>query len=210
VTGGPDPTFNGGIFDAFVAKVNAAGTALIYAGYIGGAEIDFGVGIAVDSAGNAYVTGVTTSSEATFPVTGGPDLTFDGFVDAFVVKIAEVPAAAPPSGKVTGGGQITVSGGRGSFGFNAKQDGGTASGHLNYLNHATRPHLNCTVTAVTELTATTAKFSGTCSPNSAAASFTAEVEDNGEPGKNRDRLTITYGSNTEGGTIRSGNLQMHK
>ncbi len=77
VTGGPDLTYNGG-YDAFVAKVNGAGTALLYAGYIGGASGDEGYGIAVDGAGNAYVTGRTASDQATFPVLGGPDLTFNG------------------------------------------------------------------------------------------------------------------------------------
>lgn len=109
---------------------------------------------------------------------------------------------------MTGGGQVNVTGGRGSFGFNAKRDGGTASGHLNYLNHATGAHLDCTVTTVTELTTTTAKFSGTCSSNSAANSFMAQVEDSAEPGKNVDKFTITYGSNTEGGTISRGNIQV--
>jgi hypothetical protein len=189
-----------------VAKVNAAGTGLVYAGYIGGAGDDAGAGIAVDSAGSAYVTGVTNSPATTFPVVEGPDLSFNGGTfDAFVARIAE----AGPSGKVTGGGQITVTGRRSSFGFNAKQDGGTASGHVNYLNHATRAHLDCAVTAVTELTATTAKFSGTCS-NSAAASFTAEVEDNREPGKNADRFTIMYGGNTDDDTVSSGNIRIHK
>ena len=93
VAGGPDLTFNG-VSDAFVAKVNAAGTALDYAGYIGGAARDRGNGIAVDSAGNAYVIGRTASSEATFPVTAGPDLTFNGGIDAFVAKIAEVTLSA--------------------------------------------------------------------------------------------------------------------
>ena len=73
-----------------------------------------------------------------------------------------------------------MTGGRGTFGFNAKPDAGIPSGHLNYMNHFTGAHLDCTVTAVTELTTTTAKFSGTCSPNSAASSFMAEVEDNAE------------------------------
>ena len=77
VTVGPDLTFNGG-GDAFVAKVNAAGTALVYCGYIGGSGDDYGYGIAVDSSGNAYVTGFTKSNEATFPVTVGPDLTYNG------------------------------------------------------------------------------------------------------------------------------------
>ena len=72
VTVGPDLTHNGGDYDAFVAKVNAAGTALVYCGYIGGSGQDHGNGIAVDGAGNAYVTGNTASTEATFPVTVGP------------------------------------------------------------------------------------------------------------------------------------------
>jgi Bacterial Ig-like domain (group 1)/Beta-propeller repeat len=79
----------------FVAKVNAAGTGLLYAGYIGGSGRDVGMGIAVDSADNAYATGHTNSTEATFPETGGPDLTFNGNVDAFVAKISEVVQPVP-------------------------------------------------------------------------------------------------------------------
>ena len=74
--------------DAFVAKVNASGTALVYCGYIGGSDTDYGYGIAVDGSGNAYVTGITSSTEATFPVIGGPDLTYNGGAsDAFVAKV---------------------------------------------------------------------------------------------------------------------------
>jgi hypothetical protein len=87
VTGGPDLTFNGGLNDAFVAKVSAAGTSLVYSGFIGGSGLDAGRGIAVDASANAYVTGVTQSTEATFPETGGPDLTSNGETDAFVAKV---------------------------------------------------------------------------------------------------------------------------
>jgi hypothetical protein len=85
---GPDLTL-AGYTDAFVAKVNAAGTGLDYCGYIGGSAVtaDSGRGIAVDAAGNAYVTGGTYSSEASFPVTVGPDLTFNGYLDAYVAKV---------------------------------------------------------------------------------------------------------------------------
>src|SRR5439155_23439459 len=51
----------------------------------------------------------------------------------------QLPPPPPPSGKVTGGGQVQVNmtGGKGTFGFNAKNETGVgASGHLNYLNHA--------------------------------------------------------------------------
>ncbi|MFZ5808833.1 MAG: SBBP repeat-containing protein [Chloroflexota bacterium] len=88
VTVGPDLTYNGGLTDAFVVKVNASGTALVYCGYIGGSSDDFGKSIAVDTAGNAYVTGSTNSTEAAFPVTVGPDTTYNGgSTDAFVSKV---------------------------------------------------------------------------------------------------------------------------
>jgi len=110
VTVGPDLTFNGsGQFppsDAFVAKVNASGTSLIYCGYIGGSSRDESNGIAVDSAGNAYITGVTQSTEATFPVTVGPDLTFnssDQFTDdAFVAKIGDCSFSISPTSQTFG------------------------------------------------------------------------------------------------------------
>jgi hypothetical protein len=86
VKSGPDLTYNGA-WDAFVAKVNAAGTGLVYAGYLGGSSLDYGNSIAVDSAGNAYITGETFSSQATFPVKSGPDLTYNGASDAFVTKV---------------------------------------------------------------------------------------------------------------------------
>ena len=103
VTGGPDLTFNGGAVDAFVAKVNSAGTALDYAGYIGGSSGDSGFGIAVDSTGNAYVTGGTASSEATFPVAVGPDLTYNGS-DAFVAKVNALGTALLYAGYIGGSG----------------------------------------------------------------------------------------------------------
>jgi hypothetical protein len=96
VTVGPDLTFGGGfaVDDGFVAKVNAAGTALVYCGYIGGSGNDQSYGVAVDSSGNAYVTGRTASTEATFPVTVGPDLTYNGGTyDVFVAKINDSPTA---------------------------------------------------------------------------------------------------------------------
>src|SRR6266540_3949548 len=102
VSVGPDLTYNGAN-DAFVAKVNAAGTALVYAGYIGGSDDDFGHSIAVDGAGNAYVAGETLSTEATFPVGVGPDLTFNGATDAFVAKVGELPASIPALTAFVGG-----------------------------------------------------------------------------------------------------------
>lgn len=56
------PTYGGGQYDAFVAKLNPAGTAFVYSTYLGGSDIDEAFGIAVDGSGNAYVTGTTFST----------------------------------------------------------------------------------------------------------------------------------------------------
>ncbi len=85
---GPDLTHNGG-FDVFVAKVQTNGSGLASCGYLGGTEDDYGRGIAVDSNGNAYVVGYTTSTQTTFPVTVGPDLSHNGSSDAFIAKLTE-------------------------------------------------------------------------------------------------------------------------
>lgn len=63
------PTNGGSAGDAFVTKLNSTGSALIYSTFLGGSDVDGGRGIAVDSAGNAYVAGFTNSSE--FPLTAG-------------------------------------------------------------------------------------------------------------------------------------------
>ena len=56
-TPGAMQTTGGGASDAFVAKLNAAGSALVYSTYLGGSIDDQAIGIALDSTGNAYVTG---------------------------------------------------------------------------------------------------------------------------------------------------------
>src|SRR5260221_455384 len=78
------PTY-GGVTDAFVTKLNPTGSALVYSTYLGGSEVDFGTGIAVDVDGNAYVTGFTASAD--FPVTPGPQPLYGGGFDAFVTKL---------------------------------------------------------------------------------------------------------------------------
>jgi hypothetical protein len=52
-----------GSFNAFVTKLNPAGSALVYSTYLGGSNTDAAMSIAVDSSGNAYVTGNTNSTD---------------------------------------------------------------------------------------------------------------------------------------------------
>ena len=82
----------GGVSDAFVAKVNPAGSGLIYSSYPGGSDNENfflplpDSDIDVDAFGNAYVIGSTKSLD--FPTTlGSFDTTLDGFTDAFVAKV---------------------------------------------------------------------------------------------------------------------------
>ena len=97
VTGGTDSTnfptakplqaTPGGSEDAFVAKLNPAGSALVYSTYLGGSRGDFGTGIAVDSAGNAYVSGQTNSTN--FPTANALQATLGGSAgNAFVAKLS--------------------------------------------------------------------------------------------------------------------------
>ena len=76
----------GGNTDAFVAEIAANGSALVYSSYLGGSGADFGQGIAVDSSGNAYVTGSTQSTN--FPVsTNALQPNINGSQDAFITKV---------------------------------------------------------------------------------------------------------------------------
>jgi len=75
-----DTTFNG-TYDCFVSKLNAAGSNLVYSTFLGGSGNNVTKSIAVDSAGNAYVTGYTQSTD--FPVTPGVfQNTFAGSTDS--------------------------------------------------------------------------------------------------------------------------------
>jgi len=77
---------NGGLNDAFVAEITPDGQTLVYSTYLGGSGQDYGNGIAVDSAGNAYVTGQTLSSD--FPIMNPVQSTNKGSSSAFVSKIS--------------------------------------------------------------------------------------------------------------------------
>ncbi len=89
ITGSSIQSTNAGDFDAFVTKLNAAGTALLYSTYLGGSGIDHATSIAVDQAGQAYVTGGTNTPSG-FPGTAGSSIqstNAGGDRDGFVAKI---------------------------------------------------------------------------------------------------------------------------
>ncbi len=85
-TGGAYQTVFGGGIDGFVSKLNPSGSALIYSTYLGGGNVDYCSGIALDGSGNAYVTGTSYSSN--FPATGGVyQASLAGYQNAFVTKL---------------------------------------------------------------------------------------------------------------------------
>lgn len=91
--GAAQPTCRGcelGRSDAFILKLNNTGSAILYATYLGGSVDDVGRGIAVDAAGNAYVTGQTESTSLSivpFPITSGALRPRTENRDAFVTKV---------------------------------------------------------------------------------------------------------------------------
>jgi hypothetical protein len=126
-------TTNLGIFHAFVTKLNPTGSALVYSTYLGGEFDDFGLGIAVDTDGNAYVTGRILGFG--FPTTAGAFQTTKGgssggSYDAFVTKLNPTGSALVYSTYLGGGGNdlgegiavdadgnAYVTGSAGEFGF---------------------------------------------------------------------------------------------
>jgi hypothetical protein len=97
--------------DGFVAKLDATGTSLVYSTYLGGNSNDWIYGLAVDGSGNAYMTGVTRSTN--FPATAnafqGPEASISSYPDAFVTELNAAGSALNYStylgGKAADGGQ---------------------------------------------------------------------------------------------------------
>ena len=85
-TPGAFATFLNGDYDVFVTKLNPAGSKLRYSTFLGGNAFEQGFGIALDSQGNAYVSGFTCSTD--FPTTAGAfDTSLNGNCDPFVTKL---------------------------------------------------------------------------------------------------------------------------
>jgi IPT/TIG domain/Beta-propeller repeat len=132
------PTFGGGTYDAFVTKIDAAGTTRLYSTYLGGSGAEGtlpnnqgGSGIAVSPCGDAWITGRTTSTN--FPTASPFQPLAGGAGDAFVARISDpdpptVLGVAPQWGPTAGGSQVTIVGGCFRPGAIASFGGGAATG----------------------------------------------------------------------------------
>lgn len=78
-------SFLGESLDAFVTKINADGSAVVYSTFLGGSADDESGGIAVDSSGSVYVVGKTSSDD--FPVTVGAAQTTRLDADGYVARL---------------------------------------------------------------------------------------------------------------------------
>src|SRR5205814_6474107 len=70
--------------DAFLTKINAAGSGFLYSSYVGGSGTDRGSGVVIDGAGKAYVAGYGASPD--FPTEDPFQAGFGGSFDAFLAK----------------------------------------------------------------------------------------------------------------------------
>jgi len=153
-TSGAFQTSLNGSGNAFVTKLNATGSALVYSTYIGGSSSDGGTGVAVDSAGSAYIAGSTTSTN--FPTTSGafqPSLS--GGEDVFVSKLNPAGSALVYSSFLGGTAQDTAgaiavdsSGSAYVTGFTFSDDFPTTSGAFQTTFQTTAPNENGFVTKV--------------------------------------------------------------
>jgi hypothetical protein len=93
------PAYGGGNADSFVAKLSPTGAALTYSSFLGGTNTELATGIAVDTAGSAYVTGQTCSQD--FPLSNPLQAVPGGNCDAYVAKVSILAGfALNPAGLV--------------------------------------------------------------------------------------------------------------
>ena len=224
-TVGAFQTTSGGGDDAFVTKLNPTGSApLVYSTYLGGSAEDIGFGIAVDAAGNAYVTGQTSGN---FPTTTGAVQTVfgGGVYDAFVAKITNVMPPPPPNEQCppsgegnceqgNGGGNVNEGNGdnnnNGNFSFIVQRKIATQRiyGDLQYVNPGSSTKLQSVNITSLVISGKTATFTGTCTNNGKPCFFTVNATDSGLLGAG-DIFTLSiFGGPTKGGTLRSGKIQI--
>ena len=164
------PTY---LYDIFITKLSASGSSLEYSTYLGGDYSENVYGIAVDSSGNAYVTGETWSSN--FPTKNAYQENLSGVTDAFITKLSASGSSLEYS-TYLGGGSYD-----GCFGIAVDSRGNAyVGGNTNSINFPTEgPYQGAfagvsdvvvvklgiapptvTTTAVSDITATTATSGG--------------------------------------------------
>jgi hypothetical protein len=161
------PAF-GGFLDAFIAVLAPGTDQPLFATYLGGSDVEFPAGVAVDAAGNVYVTGVTFSAD--FPTSeaalqdelGGP-------TDAFVVKYS-APEPAGPDFAISAAPPVVVAprNSRGSITVNVNRGGGFTG--------------NVTVRAPNAKPIKAKVSPATLSTTGAAVTFTYKVKKKAVPG----------------------------
>ena len=187
-TAGAEQPNNAGSYDAFVAKLSPGGSALIYSTYLGGSSGDLGLGIAVDSSGNACIIGQTQSTD--FPTTPGAKQTSNaGSYETFVAKIASASAdlaiikQVSPSPVVYPRGTLTY----------------TLTLHNNGPTAATSLTVSDTLPSTTTFVSCSSASGGTCANNGNAVTITYATLPNG--GSDTIRLTATAGSTAPDNTV---------
>jgi len=91
-----------------VFELNSAGNSLIYASYLGGSNVDNCDAVAVDLAGNIYLTGTTTST-TNFPVTSAAlQSTYGGGTNDAYLSVVSATPTFPLNVSVSGPGSGTV------------------------------------------------------------------------------------------------------
>src|ERR1039458_5468936 len=142
VVGGVTPNTLHGTFNAFVTKIAANGSSLIYSTYVGGNATDIAYGIAVDASGDAFVDGTTTSTD--FPTTSGvfqKTLAPGAAANAFVFELNPTGSSLTYCTYVGGGGSDTALGIALDGSGNAYIVGQTSSSNFPTVNPPLQGHV---------------------------------------------------------------------
>ncbi len=141
---------------------------------------------------------------------------YGGTVDIGAFELQPVgPPASTPNAKVTGGGWISVTGGRANFGLTASVDNkGKLKGELTFDDSPSNVFVKSTEITSVVVNGTHATIYGTAKINGAGSyAFVVDVDDKGEPGKGVDtfRIQVTpYSSGATAAILGGGNIQVHK
>jgi hypothetical protein len=203
-------TNTGGGVDPFITKLSSTGSSLIYSTYLGGYSEDHATGIALDSTGNAYVTGYTYSTD--FPTSGAAQAANGGGQDAFVLKIADVVGYSI-SGRVTtvdgqslAGVNVTLNGTQSSTAVT------NSSGVYNFANLAQGGNFTVSPSLAPYTFVPPSRTFNNLSANQTGADFTIEtysingrVTDAGGNGVGGVTVTISGSASASGVTNSTGN-----